>query len=135
MPRKGRPQFRDALGEPIRQDDFVVVIGQSIPPRPGLVREIGYRESDSHWNDGDPYAVILLAWRAGPTYDRAELPVPLQRGEWSTLDTNGQVTYPLYIKTFAEHNVVKVSHNSLPRDVVLVLEENANVELRRVRAS
>lgn len=137
MSRKWKP-FQDVFRNELKVGDFVVVLEQNSRPRPGLVRSVGHRSSDQDYSEGYPEAKILLARRVSD-WDMTLA----QHGEWSTLDESWRghpesghrhrVTYPLFIKTGAEHNVIRVTRDSLPPDAVRCLEENAEVPLRRPR--
>lgn len=129
--------FRDSFGTELKVGDFVIFLEQNKEPRAGLVRSLGHRLSDKDYYDGDPEAKILLARKVSNS-GSANL---AQVGEWSMLeevwqhvgDDHIRVAQPLFVKTGAEHNVVKVSREALPPDAVMCLEQNADVALKRVR--
>lgn len=131
--RKSQP-FQDAWGRRLSVGDFVLFFEQGHSPKPGLVRVVGNRSSSDDFYDDDPQATILLAWEVDG-FNRSIA----QHGSWSMLDyrfVEGSphgATFPLFVRTCAEHNVIRVTRDSLPPDAVRCLEENADVILRRIR--
>lgn len=129
--------FQDCFGNELKVGDFVIFLEQSTSPRVGLVRSLGHRSSKYEYHEGDPEAKILLARMVSHSgYENLA-----QVGEWSMLeeyyehsgDHHFRMTRPLFVKTGAEHNVIKVTRDALPPDAVRCLEENADVPLRRSR--
>lgn len=139
--------FQDLWERELKAGDFVVLLGdQNRSSRPGLVRSVGNVESANEYTAGDPFAIIVLARKEGSENDLK------QHGDWTSLDFgyrhigsmdadggyNGtpitrRVVYPYYIRTQAEHLVLKVGKESLPADAVACLEEMAHAELKRIR--